>query len=299
MLRKKNSIHIILRVCSVSNNTNLRAFKFPDQKTMIFECINSLFKSCNRVKERVKITIVDDSGTEEFRKELKDLLAKHNLDGKVIGIELKSNSGSIVFCLDLFDKSKEDLFFLCEDDYLFTENAIPFMLDAYDKKIIGSGEFAIFPPDYIYAYEKLFPSYIFIDKNCHWRSIVQTTGTFVITKNIFKENKELLYDFGRSAVDFKLIKLWEKVPAISPIPSLACHLNYDTISPHVNWQNKMSKNYPINNHPKEKINKDNFLKKLKRKINWFHANVLHKPFLRTYLNEHLESFRKIISKSKI
>lgn len=290
MFSKKNDMRIIVRVCSLSNNTNLRAFKFPDQKTMIFECLNSLFKSCSKVKERVKITIVDDSDTEEFREELKSLLEKYELNGEVIGIELKSNSGSIVFCLDLFDKTKEDLFFLCEDDYLFAENAIPFILDAYDEKIIGTDQFALFPPDYVYAYEKLFPSYVFIDKNCHWRSIIQTTGTFVMTKKIFEKNKELLYDFGKSAVDFKLMELWERVPAISPIPSLACHLNYDTISPHVDWQKIMMKNYPINKNPKEKINKDNMLKKVKRKIEWFYGNILHRPFLRSYPNNHLKAF---------
>ena len=298
MFGKKNTIRIIIRVCSASNNLGLRAFKFPNQKTMIFECLNSLFKGCSKVKERVKITIVDDSGAEEFRKELKSLLEKYELNGEVAGINLRSNSGSIVYCLDLFNKSNEDLFFLCEDDYLFTENAIQFILDAYDEKIIGTDQFALFPPDYLYAYEKLFPSYVFIDKNCHWRSIIQTTGTFVMTKQIFKENKETLYDFARTAVDFKLMKLWEKIPTISPIPSIACHLNYDTISPHVNWQSVMTKHYPINNHPKERINKDILLKKVKRKIKWFYGNILHKPFYRSAQNNHLDAFKRIIKNYK-
>lgn len=297
MINKKNTMRIIVRVCSLSNNTSLRAFKFPNQKTMILECLNSLFKSCSKAGKRIKISIVDDSGTEEFRNELKELLQKYNLNGEVIGINLKSNSGSIVFCLDLLNKAKEDLFFICEDDYLFVENAMPFILDAYDEKIIGTNQFGIFPQDYIYAYEKLFPSYIFTDKNCHWRSIVQTTGTFVITKKIFDKNKKLLYEFGKSAVDFKLMELWEKVPAISPIPSLACHLNYDTLSPHVNWQSVMTKPYPINKYPKEKINKDNVLKKVKRNIKIFYGNMFHKPLYMNFSNNHLESFKKIIEKS--
>jgi hypothetical protein len=285
-------MHIVIRTCMLGNNLKNRAFKFQNKETMIFECLNSLFKSCQKVKDRIKITIVDDSGNYSFRENLKELLKSSNLNGEVIGINVQSNSKSIIFCLDLFKKSKEDLFFLCEDDYLFTEDAIPFILNAYDKKVIGVNEFCVFPCDYPYPYEKLYPSYIFIDDNTHWRSIMQTTGTFVITRKIFNDNLDILYDFGNTAVDFKLIKLWEKVPMISPIPSLATHLNYDTMSPLVNWESFIQNKTDTNKHPKEKINKDNLLKKVKRIIKWYYKNVLNKPFLIQNENNHLNAFEQ-------
>jgi hypothetical protein len=92
------------------------------------------------------------------------------------------------------------------------------------------------------------------------------------------------------------MELWEKIPMISPIPALATHLNYDTMSPLVNWASLLNYNYNINSHPKEKFNKDNSLKKVKRAIKWYYNNVLHKPFLIQDENNHLKAYEKFKGK---
>jgi len=290
----RHKLKIFIRTCSNVSRLSLRAFKFQSQEELIIECLSSLFKSCSLVKDRVIINIIDDSSPKEFRDKLRELLTKFNLNGKVIEISKGSYGGNYCFCLDLLEKSKEKLFLLTEDDYLYVENAIPYILEAYDNGIIGTDEFAIHPSDYIDRYEKIYPSFIFLGKNCHWRSIAESTGTFVITKKIFNKYKDLFYLHGQNVMEeSSLNKIWQKVPLISPIPSLAGHLNYDTLPPFIDWEKILEKNIARNDKPKENFNKDNFLKKVKKQLKFINKHILHRAYLKKIQNNHLFAYNNL------
>ena len=273
-------IRIVLRTSQAVNPHVVRPFGL-NQKTLVLNCMESLFRSCELVKNNVNISIVDDSSPEDIRKEFLKLISKYNINAELIKISAKSNSGSYLACLDVLKKCKENLFLLVEDDYLFAPESIPEILDAYKDKIPGTKYFAIHPTDYPERYEKLYPSYIFLGRKRHWRTIKHSPGTFVIPKYCFKKYFSILYKFAKELNESSsLNKIWEEIPLISPIPSLAAHLNDDTIPPFIDWEKYLNAKREKVKAPKRKLTKDNIKKIIKKFVIVIYKKILKKPFIR-------------------
>ena len=151
------------------------------------------------------------------------------------------------YCFELAEKSKQDLIYFCEDDYFHLKSAMPSIFDVYDKKIIGNDNFCLHPTDYPNRYIHLEPSYIFAGKTNHWRSILSTTGTFIMPKKILKKYNKRLYEFAdfnttsTGGEEETINKIWAEIPCIAPIESIAAHLNEDTLPLYINWKKEIEK----------------------------------------------------------
>ena len=245
------SLRIILRTCAVVktlSSTADRPFGL-DKQTMILASLRSLIESCSSAKGvKIRLDIVDDSSPLEFRAKMKSILDSSGLIYELHKIEARNNGKSLAYCYDLASGSKADVIYFCEDDYLHLPDEVPFIVRAYNEKIIGSDKFVIHPTDYPDRYVRVYPSYIFLSSDCHWRSVQHTTGTFYIPTSIFKKYKNLYYKFAEinsgkigGGEDATINKVYQSVPCLSPIPSLAAHLNDDTLPPFIDWKSEVKK----------------------------------------------------------
>jgi len=236
MIKKYHDISIVVRTSMAINPYVKRPFNLKKEE-LLLKCLKSLLESCNLVKNRVKLYVVDDSGPENIRNKIRELLSLYKINSELIKIEVKSNKKSLEFSYNLLKKAKSDLLFLADDDYLYTKQAFSFILNAYDDRIIGTDQFAIYPFDEPTRYEKIYPSYIFLSKDSHWRSIGHSTGSIIIPKKLFIKNEKVFNRFVETLSEKGSInELWKEIPLISPIPSLVAHLNSDTIPPFVKWE---------------------------------------------------------------
>ena len=246
------SLNIILRTCAVVkilSKTSKRPFGL-DKEVLILKSLKSLLESCSHAYNDCKmfLDVVDDSSSEEFRAKMISILNRFSIPYKVHNIQEKNNGRSMKYCYDLALKSKSEIIYFCEDDYLHLKNEIPFVMRAYSGKVVGSSKFVVHPTDYPDRYVKVYPAYIFLSKDCHWRSISHTTGTFFIPKNVFVKYKQLYYKFAEinsgkvgGGEDITVNKVYEEVPCLSPIPSLAAHMNDDTLPPFVDWAEELNR----------------------------------------------------------
>lgn len=239
------SLHILFRSCAVVktlSKTSKRPFGL-DKPTMILKSLKSLLSSCSKSKDKIFLEIVDDSSPEEFRDKMRDMLKNSKVSCKFHPMNFRNNGKSLKYCYDLASKSKSDIIYFCEDDYIHFESEIKFVLDAYKEKIVGSNQFCVHPTDYPDRYKRLYPSYVFLSSSIHWRSIAHTTGTLYVPKKVFDRFSKNFFTFADmnsgsigGGEDKTLNKIFDEVPCISPIPSLAAHLNDDTLPSLVDWK---------------------------------------------------------------
>lgn len=243
------AMNIIFRSCANVKKTSKgsdRPFNLKKEE-IILKSLKSILESAKGFEKRIYLEIVDDSSPEEFRFKLIKLLKRYKFKYNFHKINVKNNGKSMEFCYNLANTIKQDLIYFCEDDYFHLKHAIPSILDAYDKKIIGNNNFCIHPTDYPDRYIHLEPAYIFLNNYNHWRSILNTTGTFVIPTRTFKKYKNFCYNFAKfnttstGGEEKTINKIWERIPLIAPIESLAVHLNQDTLPPFIDWKKEINK----------------------------------------------------------
>ncbi len=242
-----HTMDIIFRCCANIKKTSKgsgRPFNL-NKEEIILKSLKSILESAKGFEKQIQFDIVDDSSTDQFRNKLINLMIKYNFIYTLHKINVKNNGKSMKYCYQLAEKLNEDLIYFCEDDYFHLKNSIPSILNAYESKIIGNDNFSIHPTDYLDRYIHLEPSYIFLGKYNHWRSILNTTGTFIIPNKIFKKYKQFCYEFAEfntistGGEDKTINKIWQKIPCIAPIESLATHLNDDTLAPFIDWKNEI------------------------------------------------------------
>ncbi len=235
------SLKIIFRCCAVVNNINeinQRPFELSKEE-IILKSLKSLLDSCELVTNNITIDVIDDSSGDIFLEKLENILKQFSFEYDINSISEKNNGKSLEYCYNIAENCKEDLIYFCEDDYVHINNSIKFILNAYEYKIVGTDKFAIHPTDYPDRYININKSYIFLSDDCHWRSISGTTGTFFIPTDIFKKYKEYFYKFSNPKVQcegYSINNVWKEVPLLSPIPSLAAHLNKNTLPKIIDWE---------------------------------------------------------------
>lgn len=137
------------------------------------------------------------------------------------------------FLVDLADKYRNELIYICEDDYLHNSIAITAM-----KQLFSSGFQGFYVP---YDYPDRYT--IDRDKNCtlvlgpygHLRTIPSATLTIAATGAVWSYFKYDLLRAGVFADDSWTWKAFKQVDAVCPVPGHATHLQDNCITPYINW----------------------------------------------------------------
>lgn len=232
-----SDLTLILRTCDKVNAfSGHRPRDFGSKSEVMKKCIASIADSLKYFEDAggtYTTIVVDDHSSPEMRSFITEKLGDVLLE-----LDTPGNGSSFVKCVDLAIESNE-LAFLVEDDYLLKPECIKSMVDTYTKlKAQTRSELCIHPTDYPDRYTSPHPSYILLGSDRHYRTINQTTCTFMYHSNVFKQYKEYLYKFSAYGSDPTITEdnsinlVYQRVPCFSPIPSLAEHYQYkETLSP--------------------------------------------------------------------
>lgn len=228
---------VILRTCDrVQAFSGNRSRDFGTKVEVINKCCKSIQESIDYFKSKggdCTFIIIDDHSSENTLKFLESLNPN-----SLIKLYETGNGASFGKCVDLA-KEMEGLVFLVEDDYLLKPECIHSMVTSYIKiKNELKLEPCFYPSDYPDRYQKIYPSYIALGTDRHYRTIKHTTCTFMYSSSIFKEFEselKVFCDYGikpNITEDNSINLVYNKYYCFSPIPSLAEHYQYrETLSP--------------------------------------------------------------------
>lgn len=254
---------IIFRCCDIVNSVHLAPRVFGlDKKTIIKASFFSLYQSLQGYD--YSIDIVGDRLSDEmldYFSNFRNIVVHNHTNGL-------GNDGSIRETLRLattFDEN--DWVFFCEDDYLFTPNAME-VIDTliqerttvlamensftFPNMFIGKLEtkpLMIFPSDQpsYYNHKRKYHSLLFSTSNSYWRQIPTVTFTFLMEGKYVRKYFDLLYRTSYGANDFyisytligKLFYKFRPFLTITPMPSVAAHLHEGVLSPLMDWETIM------------------------------------------------------------
>lgn len=252
---------IIFRTCDAVHSLHAAPRPFGlDKPTLIRLCFLSLYDSLQGLP--FEITIVGDRLSDEIRAFFGRFPSVNvlNFPGGLGNDE--SIRETIRQALAMPD---DDWVYFCEDDYLHTPQAMPF-IDAFIRNRLSILDYSrhqknfmrllvgrlstkplvIHPTDYpdryLDKYKRL--SFLFLSEHCHWRQITNTTFTFLMQVRDARRFQRLLFHCARRANDRRLSRKlygrlffkWRPALGVSPIPGLAAHLHEGVMPPLVDWQ---------------------------------------------------------------
>ena len=230
---------IILRTCApvnvVSGGERLGGISKRD---LIAASAYSLFRSAAELEQPPRITIVDDHSSPELVGQLIGYGVQLSLNPVLVPLEDTGNAASLRRCYELA-RDCEGLVYLVEDDYLHLPSALPEMLDLYQRYHEQTGGMVVHPCDYPDRYQQPYPSHILLGCHRHWRTVLHTTGTFLLHRDTLRAHWDHYMKFTEYGItpgvceDNTINQVYREVPCFSPMPSLALHYQYQqTISPY-------------------------------------------------------------------
>lgn len=256
--QEQPTIHVIFRACDVVNavNNNPRPFML-DKTTLVQLSFESLLDALRDVPHTIHV--------------LGDKLSAHLQHYfRVRGVSVTNgnfgNEESIRQALRMgAGITDNDWVYFCEDDYIHVPHALQYIhrfistpeqwMD-HTKRLYTWSSFidlrkrdlVVHPTDYPDRYNGKYRrfSLIFHSNDCHWRQITDTTFTFLLKGSTLRKRMPLLMRSAKGANDRLLSKklygrlsFFGKVLAVSPMPGLATHMHRDTMSPLVDWNDRV------------------------------------------------------------
>jgi hypothetical protein len=249
---------------------------FADDKYKLSElCLRSFVRSLKGTDAKIWV-LLDNCPQiyfDLFETYLKDF------EYELISLNGVGNAGTFGMQMDLLlnQQFSENIYF-AEDDYFYLDNAFAEMMTFF---INNSADF-LTPYDHLDSYERKFHDYknkiVFSGKQ-HWRTIGTTTMTFLTTKEILKNTKEVFKTYTKNNFDASLwlsltkhnvlnpftmiagsIRNYEeykiyfkafyfsflqiifgaKYKLWQPIPSLAVHMDSLHLAPGIDWKKKFN-----------------------------------------------------------
>lgn len=262
---------------------------YGNDKYLLSElCLHSFAKSLKGLNP--KIYVILDTCPSEYDHLFKNYLS--DFDFELIHAEKAGNAKTFEMQMDILLNQKDsEIIYFAEDDYFYLENSFKVMLELiksgkadyispYDHIDCYNHRFHNYKSDIIF-------------QGTYWRTILSTTMTFMTiqnnlrnTQNVFNSylknnsdaslwasicgnqfrnpsyilnnifaDKDVLRFFVKSYVYNPIITLFgKKYKLMSPLPSLALHMEKEGLSPGINWQNLFISNIEEINNAKNNIN---------------------------------------------
>jgi len=127
-------------------------------------------------------------------------------------------------------ENKNEIHFILEDDYLFVPEGISIFKNL--AKQWNNGFLA--PYDYIDRYKELKNTQIILGPDRHWRTVSSITMTVAAKGFVWSNFFDVLKESAPTSNDKVFEHILEKVPCLTPLPTLASHLTEYHTSPYMN-----------------------------------------------------------------
>ena len=264
---------IILRTCdriySVHTSSSETKHRIPGPEfsklDIMVRCINSLITSINLCSADMRLIVIDDNSSDEGIERITQLIRKCKCPTEFISLEnVTGNGASLKACYDWARNNGSDYLFFVEDDYLHCSCCMSEMLGELDffRTKLRNHEVAIFPYDnidnYMQTVKNEIPCFMTLGSKRHWRTVTNSTSTFLCSKYILDHYWFLFERMKDYAIDPSVSRdtttniIWTApykqaggAYLLSPIPTLSLHFHYrEHLSPFVNWKEWWDKNDP-------------------------------------------------------
>jgi Glycosyl transferase family 2 len=246
---------ILFRSCSrVETATGRPRFLGVPKQELVLRCLYSLIQAIRHCQEHypvyeISLTIMDDHSSIEAVQWIQKLLATAPVKTQFLTLEGTGNGQSLKENYEFARQHCSNLVYFCEDDYLHDPIALTETLQTYDLLApLLPGGVILHPYDcpdrYYNPYPHgQYPAQIYLGSTRYWRSLLHTTGTFITSNRLLKDYWDYYMVFTHYGVDPSVGEdnsinlVYQTVPCLSPMPTLAVHLQYaHTISPFIDWQ---------------------------------------------------------------
>jgi len=247
---------------------------FNDDKYKLSDlCLRSLKSSLGDLK--VKIFVLLDNCPAEYI----DMFKKYFDEDDMEIIQLNGVGNLVTFGMQiklLLEQNYSNIVYFAEDDYFYLPNQFKEMI----KFLKNNGDVDFVSPfDHIDYYKYNFHNYkskIKVSDEKHWRNVATTCLTFLTTKEILKDTKNIFMTYTKGNYDtsiwasltkynifnpFKLFKYSKKPYFVAvffkswrysfiqhlfgkkrtlwvPIPTIATHMESEDLSPTIDWNKK-------------------------------------------------------------
>ena len=250
---------IYLRICVRADAQKNRPpnFAATSNADLVSGCARSLIKSINHALQHnvasIKLLVLDDHSDPEYRDQIERLFRQCLAETELRTTRSSGQGASLIEQFDLA-RSENALCYFCEDDYLHVESAIAGMCGFY-RQIVERCDthLVIHPQEHDFLYTRhIYPSYILIGDDRHWRTISHATHTLFMHSSLvskhwaYFENTRYVGDRKnrRLGVESRTTNhLFELYPGFAPIPAVAAHMQtLQSLPPLFDWQDLWNSN---------------------------------------------------------
>lgn len=236
-------IAVALRTCdSVYNSWNIIRGLEADKTTILLTCLNSLLDAISNTNHEFVFSIHDDTSSEIALKHIDILCQKYKIPYEIFHT---GKLGNFKSQYEWVKKQDYDFVYCVEDDFLHRPQVFNEMLDmyAYLKEFVNQTgiDYGFYPWNTPQRYEDfnfMYPVMLFKHKNKYWRSDLQSTHTFFVTKDTFEKYDTIMrqqaYNWPKKEAwdDKTICKVWQEqiTRLVVPMDSLAYHLSDTDLS---------------------------------------------------------------------
>lgn len=231
-------IAIALRTCDgILNHWNVKRCVDANKSTLLLTCLNSLLSAIINTKHEVIFSIHDDTSSEKTLTEVNFLCKKYGVNYELIH---SGKLGNFKSQYEWIKRRTYDFVYCVEDDFLHRETIFNDLIDMYQylQEFVNHpgtdyGFFPWNPPHRYDFFPRMYPVMLFKYKNKYWRSDLQSTHTFFVTKNTFDSNdkymrqQSYLWPAKEGLEPDTICKVWQEqvTRLVVPLESLAYHLS--------------------------------------------------------------------------
>ena len=256
-----NDLLVILRTCIREKMDKERPPELTgsSHSELVLRCINSLVAAINHAASNnnvnIKLVVLDDHSDAEQKKNIEKICSKSSATVE-IRTTREQGQGNSLYEQFQIARDINGICYFCEDDYLHEETAITEMLRFYRQVADKCNtHLMIHPQEHEFLFTRyVYPSYILLGENRHWRTISHAThtmfthSTLVATYWDYFENTRYVGDKKNrrlGAESRTTNQLFDHVPGFAPVPAVAAHMQTQTsLPPFFNWRLLWDKNSP-------------------------------------------------------
>jgi len=222
-------IHIFYRHYNIKGKGNeSRPHWFTYEK-----CYNNLISSLKWGSDNYKINIVYDSIDYNWIKDspynkLYEIEAKEDMKSFWETIKIANSDLSI---------KEEDLIYFLENDYMHVNGWLNKVIELFST-YQGLDYVSLYDHNDKYfhpMYDNL-TSKIFTSPSHHWRTTPSTCGSFIVTKERFNEDFDILSTMRGDHNKWLWLNEHRSRSVITPIPGLSTHCMNNLLSPTIKWE---------------------------------------------------------------
>ena len=221
---------------------------------LIQRCLRSLVNSLNLAIAppvhpslaplTIRLTILDDASDPACLAELETILDQTPIPTQILPITGRGNRDSLHSNYAYGRDRCPELIYFVEDDYLHAPEAMRSLLESYGmlQQQVG-GPIILHPCDYPDRYRRPYPATVLLGSDRHWRTVLHTTGTFLLHRQTLLTYWQNYSAFAERCVvpgpaeEGTINAVYQQVPCFSPLPSVAIHFQDETtLPPFIDWR---------------------------------------------------------------